>query len=103
MKNRADERSARFALLVISNLSALTAFALIAPAMHAGDTQVRVRVGMYRVGVVNVMNRFGCMIDMTGMRVRSRPAWPLAHAFVLGVKQGPDLLCGLLGGDCFLA
>lgn len=94
---------ARCALLPVGKSSVLTALALIAAAMHAGDAEVRVRVGIHRVGVVDVMNRCGRLFYMTGMRVCSRPARPQAHPLLLGLKQSPDLLGGLLGGDGFLA
>ena len=42
-------------------------------------------------GVVGIGDCASRMIQLSRMRVRGRPARPLAHALVLGLKQGANL------------
>lgn len=81
----------------VRRTSALAALALIAASMHSVRAEVGAWLHMCGVGFVGVVNGSGGgVIQLTRVRIRSGPTRPLAYAFLLGFKQGADLLGRLL-------
>ena len=76
----------------------MSALALVAASVHAGNAKIGLRVNRQAGQIVGIVARGAGAIDMAGMRVGRGPAGSLPHAFVLGFKQCAHLFRSLLRG-----